>query len=290
MNSVYGNEWKDYHTDLLSPEQLATLSGIQETLPPLVINVSHWHCVKNWRVPPRRIMDNLLLIVCSGRIEVELEGEKRILGKGEYVLIPENALHSYGIAEGEESCSNYVLHLLSLLQRPGNLFDCFRSPFRKLHHPEALFEQLDLGIALRNHVRTLGESFVAQGIRVLAREALLDGDYLPRIRQERDSRVARILAFIHQNYTANISICDIAAAVQLKEVQFRRIFQREIGMTPANYLHRQRLLHAVPLLLRGSEKLDDIAAASGFHSTSYFCRSFRKFYRMTPAQFRQSYR
>ncbi len=286
MQSIYGNEWKNCHADALSAEQVALLSDILKAPPPLVRNVAHWNCGKNWNVPPRRVMDNLLLIVRSGRIKVDLEGTIRILGPGEYALIPENALHSYGLAEGEEACSNYVLHLLSL--RPGReqLFDGFVSLFRKLHYPEALFEQLELGIALRNHSRTLAESLVAQLIRIVEREAVLDGDYRRCVKSASDPRVEKMLSFIHHNYTANISIADIANEIQLGEVQFRKIFRQKIGMTPANYLHRQRLLHAIQLLIRSSYDLSEIAARSGFRSTNYFCRSFRKFYQMTPSEFR----
>jgi len=96
--------------------------------------------------------------------------------------------------------------------------------------------------------------------------------------------------FIEINYRNSFSVADLAASVNLKEARFRRIFREASGMTPSEYTHRVRLHHAARLLVRFDYNLAKIAVESGFNSTSYFCSSFLKFYRMTPEQYRRGYR
>ena len=289
MESLYGNEWKDRLEDRLTPEQAAALAEVLAAPDPLVLNISQWHCTTGWQVPPRRIGDSLILIVKSGRVQVRIEDGEAILESGGCALIPENALHCYELAPGCEACTNYVLHLLPLQLQAEHLFSGFSSLFRKLRHPEAFFEQLELGIALRNSSRQRSAAFVGSLIRILEREAILAGEFRGRAEGGIDPRIGRALEFIYRNHTAALSVADIAATAGLKEVQFRRVFLRVTGMTPAVYLHRQRLLHAVRLLLRESAGVREIAEQSGFQSASYFCSSFRKFYRVSPEEFRRAH-
>ena len=88
----------------------------------------------------------------------------------------------------------------------------------------------------------------------------------------------------------HISVRDIADAVGLKEVQCRRIFQTATRMSPMEYLNRLRLLYAMRLLICSDRNVGEIASAVGFHSASYFCRTFRKFYRKSPEEQRKLYR
>jgi len=75
-----------------------------------------------------------------------------------------------------------------------------------------------------------------------------------------------------------------------KVLVWKRIFRRETNLLPNEYIHRLRLMHAVRLLLRYNYKLERIATESGFHSTSYLCSSFLRFFKMTPESFRQKHR
>jgi AraC-like DNA-binding protein len=59
-------------------------------------------------------------------------------------------------------------------------------------------------------------------------------------------------------------------------------------MSPSEFIREVRLKKAVILLKKDDYNIDEIAIIVGFNSTSYFIRSFKKKYEMTPSAFKQS--
>ena len=58
------------------------------------------------------------------------------------------------------------------------------------------------------------------------------------------------------------------------------------GVTLTEFLRRERLARAVVMLRESDETIAAIALSIGFHSESYFYRSFREAFGLTPAQYR----
>lgn len=77
---------------------------------------------------------------------------------------------------------------------------------------------------------------------------------------------------------------DFITLAGVGERQFNRIFKAETGMSFHNYLIARRLAHAEHMLRQGTS-VNDVAAALGFCSASYFISFFRKHRGMTPANF-----
>ena len=53
------------------------------------------------------------------------------------------------------------------------------------------------------------------------------------------------------------------------------------------YLQKQRMLRAAELLKDEQIKVQDIAELLGFSDNNYFSKAFRKFYDMSPSEYRQ---
>ena len=60
------------------------------------------------------------------------------------------------------------------------------------------------------------------------------------------------------------------------------------NMSPSEFIREVRLKKAVGLLKSEEYNIDEIAIIVGFNSTSYFIRSFKKKYEMTPTAFKQN--
>ena len=59
-------------------------------------------------------------------------------------------------------------------------------------------------------------------------------------------------------------------------------------MSPSEFIREVRLKKAVGLLKSDEYNIDEIAIIVGFNSTSYFIRSFKKKYEMTPTAYKQN--
>jgi len=99
--------------------------------------------------------------------------------------------------------------------------------------------------------------------------------------------VKQAIAFLHQNYTRPITRWEIADAIGVSEDYISRVFNRELSISPWDYLNRFRVLQSKQLLLNTTETISSIAKQVGFKDQAYFSRVFRKVTGMSPQAFRE---
>jgi len=102
-------------------------------------------------------------------------------------------------------------------------------------------------------------------------------------------RVKQMLDFIRHNYSTRISLDDIARAALISKSECLRVFRSCFDMTPVQYLTRYRLELACHQLRTTSLSVKEIAGRCGFDDAGYFGRIFRKYYGITPKDYRRSY-
>ena len=95
-----------------------------------------------------------------------------------------------------------------------------------------------------------------------------------------------ILKYIQQNIAQEIPICELAEMFCTSKDHFTRVFKSITGMPPNEYIIRKRLEKAKLLLLTTNYPLTLIIQLSGFKTTAYFCRIFKKYTSCTPLEFR----
>ncbi len=79
-----------------------------------------------------------------------------------------------------------------------------------------------------------------------------------------------------------------AKAVRLNPVYFGRIFKRETGLRPMDWLNQQRLQRACHLLASTTKSVGDIAGDCGFANAFYFSRVFRRHFSQAPLHYRKT--
>jgi signal transduction histidine kinase/DNA-binding LacI/PurR family transcriptional regulator/AraC-like DNA-binding protein/DNA-binding response OmpR family regulator len=127
-------------------------------------------------------------------------------------------------------------------------------------------------------ILTAGETIAALN------RALFGADTLP---PQTSALVKRTIAFLHQNYSRPLSRWELAKALGISEDYLSRVFNRELGLSPWDYLNRYRILQAKTLLQTTSNSMRIIARQVGFRDQSYFSRVFHKFTGRSPQAFRE---
>jgi transcriptional regulator GlxA family with amidase domain len=100
--------------------------------------------------------------------------------------------------------------------------------------------------------------------------------------------VKRAVAYLHQNYARPLSRWEVAEAVGVSEDYLSRVFNRELGLSPWDYLNRYRVSHARELLRRTDDNIRSIARQVGFKDQAYFSRVFHKLTGFSPNAFRDN--
>ena len=98
--------------------------------------------------------------------------------------------------------------------------------------------------------------------------------------------VKRAIAYLNENATKSVSRWQIAASVNISEDYLTRIFRKEVGLSPWDYLNRFRIQIASKLLLETGASISEIASMTGFQDQAYFCRVFRKVKGFPPGNIR----
>ncbi len=97
--------------------------------------------------------------------------------------------------------------------------------------------------------------------------------------------VLSAIDYIQKNYMNNISICDIADAVNISEGHLRRCFKQEMKIKLVNYLMEYRINNAKKLMQGSQKTLDEIWKQTGFTSAQYFSYAFKQQEGMTPRDY-----
>lgn len=101
--------------------------------------------------------------------------------------------------------------------------------------------------------------------------------------------VARAQQYMEVHFQEKITVENLAKLGNLSVSGFNRVFKKEIGETPMEYLADIRLKQAKKLLRRKEVPITEIAIRCGFNSSAHFSASFRKYYEITPTQYRNKY-
>ena len=72
-----------------------------------------------------------------------------------------------------------------------------------------------------------------------------------------------------------LSLADLAAAINLSPDHFGRVFRESTGQTPMAYLHAHRLRQAEALLAATDLRIGEIAREVGYRDPLHFSRRFR---------------
>lgn len=96
------------------------------------------------------------------------------------------------------------------------------------------------------------------------------------------------LEMMESNLEEPLTPAEIANYLGLSRRTLERMFQRQLGMTPAHKYLEIRLERARLAMLRGSRSLDEVALSTGFGSTSHFIARYRQAFGRTPVADRAS--
>lgn len=102
------------------------------------------------------------------------------------------------------------------------------------------------------------------------------------------SRYEQLYLFLDQHMQYDFSIAELAAAADCSERQLNAILHRYSACTASEFVNRQRMERAKLLLTTSELTITEIAAVVGIKSIHYFSRIFKKFFGVSPREFRSS--
>lgn len=108
-------------------------------------------------------------------------------------------------------------------------------------------------------------------------QAYADGLPLPKL--------AQVIEYIDEYLAHNLGLADLAEVVGMSQYHFTRQFKRSMGITPYQYLLKQRIERAKLLLLQNKLNIAEIALECGFANQGHLNYHFKRLINITPRAF-----
>ena len=248
-----------------------------------------------------------VLYVQSGGLRLFIPGQAHTLQEGDGALVSANVLHM-GQILGQCQLKSIVFkkdlltggdHTVFAKKYVQPFLDCpaLRCiPLRKEADQDILeaiqaaylvLEQEDAGYewTVRSHLSRMWAGLCRANAALLTQQKGGEDTGAARVDT---TRMREMLDYIHSHYQENITLADISQVVNIGQRECLRCFQRTIGISPRQYLLKHRVSEAAHLLRTTQSPIADISLACGFDSPSNFAQTFRRFYDVTPREYRQN--
>jgi Response regulator containing CheY-like receiver domain and AraC-type DNA-binding domain len=149
---------------------------------------------------------------------------------------------------------------------------------KNVHTNLPSFEQI---IAIFNAKTDLAEIFKEIQQRIIVLTSIM--------KEGRSSQVKLIIRqakeIIDHQFTAPLNLEDISHTIGISPFYFSRLFGEEMGLSFSEYVTKLRMEKAVSMLAQGVS-IKECCFSVGYNDPNYFSRIFRKYYDMTPSEYR----
>jgi AraC-like DNA-binding protein/ligand-binding sensor protein len=117
--------------------------------------------------------------------------------------------------------------------------------------------------------------------------AALSNQLIVQEEKSESPQIARARAFISEHQEDDLSLNEVAKAVNMSAFYFCKMFKQATGLTFTDYLARIRVEKVKNMLLDPHKRISEVAFAAGFQSLSQFNRVFRKVAGEAPTTYRE---
>ena len=246
-----------------------------------------------WEVPTSRLAADMVnfFFVEKHKCWAVINGHKVNLNPGDLLVVSGADEFSYGHDSAQPHVSLSACLALeqgsipnTLLQRKFNRRYAWKNPGEYA----AEFEKVMRAFASVSPYRDLGIA----GALLTWLAYVLAGLAPPLDTSYADDRsvVDKVLTaemWANSRLNQTITLAEWSRAVGLHPVYFGRVFLRETGLRPMEWLNNRRLQMATQYLSSTRKRVSEIAVMCGFADQFYFSRVFRRRFGLSPLKYRQ---
>ena len=252
-----------------------------------------------------------MLYIIEGTAFIEVNQQECYASEGDLILFHAGDIHAIYSASGRHlrymvlkfDCnrlsvnSNYTPRLSAILQyarKSGQVSSAFPAARLKDLRVRSRFETCIREVEHKNYgydVRIHAEisSLLIEIIR-LWQEDGLSMQELFTVRTETEATIHNITEYIDRYANETLKVKDLADMCHMSYSHFAKCFKEMYGRSCKDYLELIKIEKGEELLLFTDSSLSQISQELGFSDCSHFIRTFRKWKKETPGQFRQKQR
>ena len=230
-----------------------------------------------------------VLVLLSGTGDYWIEGQRYALQPGDLVFVGSGCVHKPEFAPGSPYERIIIYISPDFLRRQStedcNLLDGFPDGHGHIlrGEPELLSraQELEKELSGNGLGRVLLSNSLLIRLLVEAQRSFVQGNLPSPITAPTDSRIPRVLKYIDDHLSEDLSIDVLAEQCFLSKYHMMRLFREATGFSIYSYIIQRRLLLARELMAQGYSATESCFRC-GFGSYSSFTRTYGKFFGTTP--------
>lgn len=249
------------------------------------ISAGHFFCVKDYHLVRKNYNSLLITHILDGTFTYIKDGKHTTAHKGDTVILDCYKPHEYYTNDSFESIWVHIAgansyELFEEIERSdGNLIKC-----KDIQHVEKLLFRIFNGIKSDNPPTELN---ISLDIYKLFAELLNPQSAKSKGENSYEDCVQIVKEYISENLNENLTVGKLAEIVNMSSSHFSRIFKRQTGFSPYDYILISRLNRAKYLLQVSDMTVASIAYETGFNSESNFIFFFTENAGISPGKFRK---
>ncbi len=98
--------------------------------------------------------------------------------------------------------------------------------------------------------------------------------------------IEKLTSYIHEHPDEDLNLAKLSSLANLSPYYFARIFKKETGKTPHEYVMSSRINTAKFYLKTTKLTVEEIGLSLGFPTASSFCASFKRYLHISPLKYR----
>lgn len=248
------------------------------------LQCGHFTYLPGYRLARESFDSFLLMYIRKGSLRLETEGCVQDAGKGQLVLLDCYARHAYSTVSGWDCLWCHFDGITArhwyrnIIGRVGNVFSFpdMQPVVSKLTSIYDIFDTSDL----------VREPLLSKYLTDILTSILLHAPSDEKTNAH-IGIAEKVTAYISEHFTENLSVSQLASLAGLSDYHFIRIFKKQTGFTPHEYVLNTRMNMARYLLKNSELSVKNICFSTGFSCESVFCSAFKRMEGMTPAQYRE---
>ena len=239
----------------------------------------------DYRIEREDYHNYMVFYVCNGRLSLTSGGRTMVASAGQAGMLnchKPQEYHAIGNAEfiwlHLDGINTGQFYEQIVQQKKGFVFDTVNAGEIKDRIYELVF-------ACRND-QLPGEVRLSHKLGGVL-TALLDDSAPPDAPDNPDSPIGTAIHFIREHYSEPITLEDVAQSVHMSQYHFSRLFKRECGYSPHEYIILVRLNRAKHLLKTTDLSVKSIAQSVGYQNVTTFSNAFSNRVGLAPSVFRR---
>ena len=249
-------------------------------------------CPSNWAKKGKKTLYHSLWFITKGTGEIVINGKKNTLSPGKLVIFtpgmicdkrtsPIDPLEFYFIrfthAGAFEKQEQWHFKLPQDLPFP-------------LHGVYTIRNSAGVVLLLEeiNHLTKRRGATIAFKQKILFQELLLtfiQDFHSQTVTGDTRQVIEKTIDYIINHYHQVITLTDLANMAGLSKSHYSRLFKKNVGYSPIEYLTHLRIDRAKELLAHSDIRIKEVSQNVGYEDELYFSRIFKKIVGVSPTQF-----